>query len=91
MNTSNCKETASASSDLSCGHHFAILRFSQGMDGGAEFRELDAEIIGAQITSFHCTASMLHRKLRSGTALLKRRVEVWRERLPVFSHLVMNR
>ena len=36
-----------------------------------EFRELDAEIIGAQITSFHRTASMLHRKLRSGaTALL---------------------
>ena len=56
---------------------------SKGWMEAPEFRELDAEMIGAAVTGFHRTANMLHRRLRSGaTTLLLQRVEVWRERLP---------
>ena len=50
---------------------------------GSQFRKLNADALGAEITAFYRTASTLHRRIKSGaTALLVERVEEWRLRVP---------
>ena len=50
---------------------------------GSQFRELNADDVGAEIQAFHRTASSLHRRMPSGaTSLLVERVEEWRLRVP---------
>ena len=50
---------------------------------GSQFRDLNADELGAVITTFYRTASQLHRRIHSGaTALLVERVEEWRLRVP---------